>query len=77
MPAKNVRVKAKPGRVARTSPTGDFIPEDRFVPVPHTNYVDRLINHHKDLIVEPAKEAAPAPKPAPKADAEASKKESK
>lgn len=62
MPAQRVKVKAVEGRVVRTSPSGDFIPSDRFVSVPHTSYIDRLINFHEDLIVEPeVAPAAPAP----------------
>jgi len=70
MPTKTVRVKAKPGRVARTAPRGQLIPEDRFVSVPWTAYMDRLVNVHKDVIVEDAKPAAVATKPATPANKE-------
>jgi hypothetical protein len=37
------------GRLARVSPTGKFIPNDRFIPVEMTPYVDRLLNVHRDI----------------------------
>jgi hypothetical protein len=52
-----IRVKALPDRIVKTAPNGDFIPSDRFVTVEFTNYVDRLINVHGDLIVEEEKPA--------------------
>lgn len=57
-----IRVKALPDRIVRTEPNGDFIPSDRFVTVEHTHYIDRLINFHGDLIVEPEKTQEPAAK---------------
>lgn len=72
MPANYVKVKAKPGRVARTSARGDFIPEDRFVSVHKTPYITRLIEHHEDL------ELFEEPKADAKVDeASSKKKESK
>lgn len=59
-----VKIKAKPDRVARVSPRGSFIPSDRFIPVEETPYIRRLINVHKDVIVEPKKPVVTAaPKP--------------
>lgn len=60
MPTQRIKVKAVEGRVVRTAPRGDMIPFDRFVSVPHTGYIDRLINFHGDLIVEPDVAKAPA-----------------
>lgn len=62
---KYIKVKAKEGRIARVSPRGEMIPHDEAVRVPLTPYVQRLIHHHKDVIVEkepkPKVSAPPAP----------------
>lgn len=50
----NIRVKAVPERVVRESPRGPMIPSDRFVSVPATPYIMRLIEVHGDLLVEPS-----------------------
>ena len=57
---KTVSVKAVEGRIARSAPDGPFIPHNEFVTVAHTHYVDRLINVHGDVIVEPEAKAKPA-----------------
>lgn len=57
-----VSVKAVEGRIARTSPTGSFIPSDRYVSVELTPYLRRLIKLHGDVVVEPAPtKSAPPP----------------
>jgi len=56
-----IKVKAVPGRVARTSRYGDFIPSDQFVSVERSPYINRLLNVHGDIVEEPAK---PVAKPA-------------
>ncbi len=48
-----VTIKAVEGRVARVSPRGHAIPHDRYVTVPLTPYLDRLINVHKDVTEKP------------------------
>lgn len=60
-----IYVKATSGRVARMSPTGRFIPQDKYVRVEHTPYVDRLLNVHGDIErrPEPVKKITPAPTP--------------
>lgn len=48
-----INVRCRKGRVAFSAPVnGNLIPDDRFVPVEKTAYIDRLINFHKDLEVE-------------------------
>lgn len=81
-----IRVRAKAGRIAREHPRGPIIPEDKFVAVQNTSYIQRLIHHHGDLIVEqprPTKATKPVadkekpkadPTPAPKQDPEQEKK---
>lgn len=44
-----VYVQTKPGRVARVSPQGVYIPNDKFIAVPLTPYISRLANHHGDI----------------------------
>jgi hypothetical protein len=44
-----VYVQAKPGRVARVSPQGVYIPHDKFIATPLTPYISRLANHHGDI----------------------------
>lgn len=56
-----VSVRTKPGRVARNGPTGQFIPDNAFVSVLRTPYIERLINVHKDLIVQPEPKAEQTP----------------
>lgn len=50
-----IYVRTKPGRVARTAPRGDLIPTDRFIAVQPSAYIDRLINIHGDIEVQPSK----------------------
>lgn len=57
----SVRVKALEGRVVRVSPQGAFVPNDRFVAVTRTPYVQRLIDVHGDVVVESKQTAAQAP----------------
>lgn len=61
----HIKVKAVPGRVARTSRNGEFIPDDRYVRVAYTPYIQRLLNVHGDIVQEPAREKAAPPKVAP------------
>jgi hypothetical protein len=61
MKYKTVMVRAVEGRLARVSPTGRTIPHDKFVPAEMTPYLDRLINHHGDVVVETDPER-PAPR---------------
>jgi hypothetical protein len=59
-----INVKTVAGRVAFDSPRGGKrIPTDKFVSVPETNYIRRLIDIHGDLTEEggKAKPATPAP----------------
>lgn len=61
-----IYVRTLPGRVARESRNGEFIPSDRFVPVSPSAYIDRLLNVHGDIEVQPEKEVqkdTPKPKP--------------
>ena len=61
-----IYVRAKQGRVAYDAPRrGKIIPQDRFVPVPDTPFIRRLIDFHGDLEAQAAKPKAPAPAPAP------------
>lgn len=55
-----IYVRTLPGRVARESRNGEFIPSDRFVPVAPSAYIDRLLNVHGDIEV---RKDAPKPKP--------------
>lgn len=50
-----IYVKTRPGR--RAIWEGKEIPADKFIPVPDTPYIRRLITHHEDLEVEGGKEA--------------------
>lgn len=59
-----IYVRAVHGRVVRESPRGNLIPDDRFVAVHPTAYINRLIHTHGDLVV---KEVEKAPKKAPAA----------
>lgn len=73
-----IEVKAKAGRVARTSPQGPFIPEDRYVVVEKTSYIERLLNVHGDIEAKPQGQkppVAPAPKPLKPAAPEAENEE--
>lgn len=66
-----IYVRAVHGRIARESPQGAFIPDNAFVPVQHTAYIDRLINVHGDIQVKPQESAAKkvtAPSTAPKGE---------
>lgn len=66
---QTVSVKAVEGRVVREDPKGPFVPSDRYVTIPLTKYVQRLIDVHGDLVVEPIKTPPTKPVEAPKADA--------
>lgn len=59
-----IYVRAKPGRVVRESPRGNFIPADAFVPVKPSVYIDRLINVHGDLEVQKSEPKPKTDKPA-------------
>lgn len=60
-----ISVKANPGRVAYDAAQGGTpIPNDRFVLVEHTAWVERLITVHGDIAVEPPA-ARHTPQPAP------------
>jgi hypothetical protein len=56
-----ISVKAKKGRVVRESRYGAIIPDDRFVSVESTHYIRRMLNHWKDLELEPVAKKAPLP----------------
>lgn len=59
-----VNVKTKPGRVAFTAMRGERIPNDRYVPVELTPWIQRLLEVHGDIEREREREpAAPAAKP--------------
>ena len=45
-----IYVKTKPGR--KLFFEGKVIPEDKFIPVPNTPYIRRLIHHWEDLEVQ-------------------------
>lgn len=63
---KLISVKTKPDRIAYDAPKGgQRIPNDKFVEVQHTHWIERLIHHHGDLEVEKAPAAKPDQKPAP------------
>lgn len=68
-----IYIRAKPGRVARISPRGAMIPEDRFIPVDLSPYIRRLLYVHGDIEARdgsaPAKKKPAAPKIALPADA--------
>lgn len=57
-----IRVKAKKGLTVRESPDGKYIPDDRYVDVENTHYIQRMINFWKDLEVEAAPKKSPVPK---------------
>lgn len=54
-----ISVKAVEGRIARTAPDGIFIPHDEYVEVVDTKYIRRLLEVHGDIVLKPAKQAAP------------------
>lgn len=61
-----LRVKAKEGRVAYTAARGgERIPTDRYITVEATHWVQRLLNVHRDIVLEPV--AAPKTEVAPEA----------
>lgn len=62
---KTVTVRAVKGRIARESARGRMIPDDKYIVIPETPYVRRLIDVHGDL-EERAQAARPAKKEAPK-----------
>lgn len=57
-----VYVRANPGRVARVSPQGVYIPEDRYIPVQLTPYIDRLAHVHEDIDLRHDNPVAKKPK---------------
>lgn len=62
-----IYVKSRPGR--RAYYEGKMIPADKFIPVPDTPYIRRLVHHWEDLEVEGGSEgdrtkAKAKPKPA-------------
>lgn len=59
-------VQAKPDRIARVSPRGEFIPATHAIAVEKTAYITRLIDVHGDIFLAQDPTAKPA-KPAPKA----------
>jgi hypothetical protein len=64
-------VRTKTGRVALDGPHGRLIPTDKFVPVDLTPWVDRLLNHHRDIELEKKPVVKPvddAPEKAKKTD---------
>lgn len=66
MKLQRILVKSLPGRVARQSKNGRFIPSDSFVPVLLTPYIDRLLNHFGDIVSQDPERPAPRsikPKP--------------
>lgn len=59
-----ISIKAKPGRVAFTAAKrGDRVPTDRYIQVQMTPWINRLLNVHGDIEVEPAPAAKPEAKP--------------
>lgn len=63
-----IRAKTVEGRIAREAPRGAFIPDDRYVPVERTHYVDRLLTVHGDIELEPTKQPVEAVEEIPPAD---------
>lgn len=67
----SINVRAVQGRIARESPKGQMIPHDRFVAVPATPYIMRLLHHHGDIELAPiekpkvVKQPPPVPTEAP------------
>lgn len=61
MSRKTVTVRAVKGRIARESVRGRMIPEDKFVTLPETRYLRRLIDVHGD-VEEKQEQPAKAPK---------------
>lgn len=57
----SIRARAVEGRIARLDPHGDFIPWDQYINIPNTPYIQRLLNWHGDIELEP--EVAPPPPP--------------
>lgn len=59
MGRKMIAVRAVKGRIARESARGRMVPENKFVSIPETPYVRRLIDVHGDLEekqIKPTKE---------------------
>lgn len=50
-----IYVKSRPGR--RAYYEGKIIPEDKFIPVPDTPYIRRLVHHWEDLEMEGGSES--------------------
>lgn len=61
-----VYVRTKPGRVARAAPQGVYIPQDKYIPVPLTPYVERLANYHGDIDISRTDPSVAAKKADPK-----------
>lgn len=59
-----ISVKTAEGRIARESSRGPFIPNDRYVPVSDSAYLQRRIEDG-DVILEKAKSEEPAEKVQP------------
>lgn len=53
-----IYVRTIDGRVARTSPRGQPIPHDQFIPVEATPYINRLIDHG-DIMKKPPEQSLP------------------
>jgi hypothetical protein len=61
---EKISVKAVKGRKAFTAPRGGVsIPHDRYITVDKSPYIDRLLNHHGDIALEPSKPKPKEPKP--------------
>lgn len=58
-----IYVRTKPGR--RAFHEGKMIPQDKFVPVPDTPYIRRLVDHWEDLEVQESGKGKAAAKPPP------------
>lgn len=54
-----VSVRAVEGRIARTSARGGFIPSDQYVAVQNSRYIQRLLNVHGDIELEPVTATQP------------------
>jgi len=59
-----IYVRTRPGR--KTFFEGKIIPQDKFIPVPDTPYIKRLVHHWKDLEVEGGEKSETVPWSPPK-----------
>lgn len=75
MALQRIMARAVEGRIARESPHGPLIPHGTYTPLLMTPYLERLLNVHGDIELEPVKPAPAAPKKAPKPDNSATKEE--